>query len=54
MDYFTIIGDYIFLVDMIDGGRTEGVLDFRILLPLLKNKNLKCVRLATGTGSGHL
>ena len=30
MDFFTIIGDYMFLVDMIDGGRTERVLDFRI------------------------
>ena len=39
MDYFTIIGDYIFLVDMIDGGRTERVLDFRIRDPLT-NTNL--------------
>ena len=39
IDYFTIIGDYIFLVDMIDGGRTERVLDFRIRDPLT-NTNL--------------
>ena len=30
MDFFTIIGDYMFLLDMVDGGRTERVLDFRI------------------------
>ena len=39
MDFFTIIGDYMFLVDMIDGGRTDRVLDFRIRDPLT-NTNL--------------